>query len=267
MHPDEDFQVDRELPPQSDDLVEDLGLSTLFAAMAGGDNIVLAAAKTAVLSPLAGLDAIIWRQQAFADCSAHPQLPKKLYSLATDAIEGHKKSTFWGVNRSPESLRYVSVQTLEMFLGHLANLRRLAEAHGPEMASPAFSRLASMLLSELDDAYLGLVRSHLSELKLTGGLTMSAQLGRASKGTAYALHRTPTRGFRERLANRGDASFSFTVAGHDDNEMRALAELVGKGTNIAAGAVAQSVEPTGGAVGQRRADLHAGPPTGAAARA
>jgi hypothetical protein len=255
MHPDEDFKVDRELPPQSDDLVEDLGLGTLFAVMAGGDTFVLAAAKAAVLSPLAGLDGIIWRQQAFADCSAHPELPKSLYSLATDAIEGHKKLTFWGVNRSPESLRYVSVQTLEMFLGQLTSLRRLAEAHGQEMVSPAFSRLRSMLLSELDDAYLDLARSHLGELKLTGGLTMSAQLGRGNKGTGYTLHRTPTRGFRERLANRGDASFSFTVAGHDDNEMRALAELVGRGTNIAANAMAQSVDHILGFFNSLRGEL------------
>lgn len=41
MHPGQDFEVDRQLPPEAEDLVEDLGLGTLFAAMAGGDKFVL----------------------------------------------------------------------------------------------------------------------------------------------------------------------------------------------------------------------------------
>jgi hypothetical protein len=255
MHPNEDFKVDCALPPQSDDLVEDLGLSTLFGVMASGDRLALAVAKAAVLSPLAHPDEIIWRQQALADCSAHPELAKKLYSLATEAIEGHKKLTFWGVNRSPESLRYMSVQALEMFLDHLIRLRRLAEAHDHEMASPAFSRLRTMLLSELDDAYLDLVGSHLNELKLTRGLVMSSQLGRANKGTDYVLHRAPARGFRERLANRGQASYSFTVPDRDDNGLRALAELVARGINIAANAMAQSVDHILGFFNSLRTEL------------
>ena len=51
MHPSEDFELDRELPPESDGLVEDLDLSTLFEAMARGDKFLLAVGKAAVLSP------------------------------------------------------------------------------------------------------------------------------------------------------------------------------------------------------------------------
>ena len=47
MHPGQDFEVDRQLPPEAEDLVEDLGLGTLFAAMAGGDKFVLAVARAA----------------------------------------------------------------------------------------------------------------------------------------------------------------------------------------------------------------------------
>ena len=34
MHPTEEFDLGRDLPPESEDLVEDLGLGTLFGAMA-----------------------------------------------------------------------------------------------------------------------------------------------------------------------------------------------------------------------------------------
>jgi hypothetical protein len=242
MHPKEDFKVDLELPPESKELVEDLGLGTLFAAMAGDDRLVLAVSTAAVLSPLAQPEEIVWRQQALADCIANPGFVKELYTLATDALESHKKSTFWGINRSPESLRYSSVQVLEMFLVHLVRLRRLADEHDAEMASPAFARLRSMLLSELAGPYVELVETHLSELKLTRGLVMSAQLGQANKGTGYILHRGPGHGLRARLASRGQASYSFTVPDRDESGLRALAELGARGVNIAANALAQSVD-------------------------
>ena len=52
------------------------------------------------------------------------------------------------------------------------------------------------------------------------------------------MHRAPARGFCERLANRGQAGYSFTVPNRDDNGLRALAELVARGINIAANAMA-----------------------------
>jgi hypothetical protein len=242
MHPSEAFRSDRELPPESEDLVEDLGLSVLFSAMAGGDKFLLAVAKTAVLSPLGHPDEIIYRQQALADCTAHPELANELYALATEALEGHKKLTFWGLNSSPESLRYHSVQVLEMFLGYLVRLRRLSEDRGQEMTSPAFARLRSMLSTELGADYVKLIEGHLAELKLPRGLVMSAQLGSANRGTRYVLHRRPARRLRERLADRGRASFGFTVPERDDNGLRALADLQARGINIAANALAQSVD-------------------------
>ncbi len=255
MHPGQDFEVDRQLPPEAEDLVEDLGLGTLFAAMAGGDKFVLAVARAAVLSPLPGPEEILYRQRALADCAAHPQFAKDLYSLATDAREGHKKVTFWSLNITPESLRYYSVQSLELLLGHLLRLRRLAEAHSQELASPAFTRLCSMLLSELGDEYLRALGSHLSELKLARGLVMSARLSPASRGAAYVLHRAPARGLRGRLSRRGQASYSFTIPERDDNGARALAELHARGVNIAANALAQSVDHILGFFTSLRAEL------------
>ena len=197
----------------------------------------------------------MYRQRALADCAAHPQFAKDLYSLATDALEGHKKVTFWSLNVTPESLRYYSVQSLELLLGHLLRLRRLAEAHGQELASPAFTRLCSMLLSELGDEYLRALGSHLSELKLARGLVMSARLSPASRGAAYVLHRAPARGLRGRLSRRGQASYSFTIPERDDNGARALGELHARGVNIAANALAQSVDHILGFFTSLRAEL------------
>ncbi len=255
MHPSQDFKADRALPAGSEDLVEDLGLGTLFSAMAGGDKFVLGVAKAAVLSPLARPEEVLYRQAALADCTAHPGFAKDLYSLATDALESHRKVTFWSLNITPESLRYYSVQSLELLLGYLLRLRRLAEVHGPEMASPAFARLCSMLPSELGDDYLRALNSHLSELKLARGLVMSARLSPANRGTAYVLHKVPARGLWERLSRRGQASYSFSVPERDDNGLRALGELHARGVNIAANALAQSVDHILGFFSSLRTEL------------
>jgi MutS domain V len=242
MHPTEDFKPDGQLWPESEDVAEDLGLGRLFEAMAGRDKLLSAVAKTALLSPLPHPEEIVWRQQALADCTAHPEFVRQLFDLATDALESHRKQTFWGLNTLPESIRYTSIEALEALVGFLARLRHLAEGPGQKMTSPAFVRLRTMLISELDDQYLELVQGCLRELKLPRGLLMSAQVGRANRGTTYMLHKVPVRGLRERFANRRQPSFSFSVPDRDEAGLQALGELQARGVNIAANALAQSVE-------------------------
>jgi MutS domain V len=242
MHASEDFEPDRQLPSESDSLVEDLGLSTLFDTMAGGDKFLLNVAKTAVLSPLTEPSQIIYRQEALADCLAHPEFVNELYSLATQAVESHKKVMSWGLTPSPESLHYISQHALELLLDHLMRLRRVTAEQGAEMVSPAFVRLRSLVLTELDDAYMNLLEDHLEELRLSPGLSMSAHLGRAKKGTGYVLHKAPIRGRRERLSRRGQVGYSFTVPDDDDKGLRALDELKARGIIAVANVLAQSVD-------------------------
>ena len=118
MGPDDDFEADRPLGPGSGALVEDLGLDPMLAAMAGDDKFLLSVAKAAVLSPLARADEIVYRQQVLADCIARPELARELYALAQAALASHKKMTLRSSSPPPESVRYYSVQSLELFLGH-----------------------------------------------------------------------------------------------------------------------------------------------------
>jgi len=242
MHPATSFVVDRPLPQASEELVQDLGLERLFDAMAGGSTLAYAVARAAVLTPLQSTEEILWRQSVFADCVAHPDLPKELYALATEAIETHKKLTFWGLSRSPESLRYYSLQALDVLLGYLAKLRRFAVDHASEVISPGFRRLFSMLSEELNETYLAELRTHIGELKLPRGLLLSAALGPAFKGSAYMLHRQPPRGFRQHFSFRGTPRYSFDVPERDEAGLHALAELQERGVNIAANALAQAVD-------------------------
>jgi DNA mismatch repair ATPase MutS len=242
MHPSEDFKLDRGLPPESNDLVEDLGLAKLFEVMSRGDKFLLAAGRSAVLSPLAEPSEILYRQDVLADCLAHPEFTEQLYGLATEAVESHKKIMSWGLTPSPESLHYISLQALELLLGYLVRLRYIAAEQGAEMSSSAFVRLRSLVLSEFDEAYLNLLKGHLDELRLQPGLWMSAQLGRANKGSGYVLHKAPPRPRRGPLSRRSETGYSFSVRDDDDKRLTALDELKARGITLVANALAQSVE-------------------------
>ena len=255
MHPALPFDPKRSLPEGSEDLVEDLGLDRLFSAMAGADKLAFAVAKAAVLSPLPSAEEIIWRQQVLADCVGDPALPSQLYALASEALAAHNRLTFWGLSRSPESLRYYSLQALEILLGYLGKLSQFADEHADQVSSPGFARLLSMLSAELDEAYVAELRAHLRELRLPRGLFMSAALGPANKGTAYMLHRQPLRGFKQRLSQRGQPSYSFDVPERDEAGLRALAELQERGVNIAANTLAQSVDHVLGFLSSLRTEL------------
>ena len=52
MHKDQDFDLQRQLPPNEQALTQDLALNTLFEAMALGDEFLLEVAEKAVLSGL-----------------------------------------------------------------------------------------------------------------------------------------------------------------------------------------------------------------------
>ncbi len=72
MHADQDLDLERELPPSADDLIQDLELGTLLRAMAAGDQFLLDVGLKAVLASLTDAEAIVYRQHVLADCLAQP---------------------------------------------------------------------------------------------------------------------------------------------------------------------------------------------------
>jgi hypothetical protein len=231
MYRDRDFDPGQQLPPNHEALIQDLELTTLFNAMAGGD---------ALLSSLGEPAEIVYRQQVLADCLAFPDIVGALYDLAVEAIQGEKKvylSLLWS---SPELILRRSVQVLEMFVGVLKRLRQMSDEHAWQFRSEGFTRFFAMIAEELDDAYLQTVDHHLKELAFRRGVLMSAELGVGNKGTHYVVRSQPEQGWLERL--KGRPGFSFTIPDRDEGGFKALSELEGRGINNVANALAQSCD-------------------------
>src|SRR6266581_3747663 len=97
MHKDQDFDLQRKLPPNAQALTQDLELNTLFNAMALGDKFLFEVAKKAVLSAFnTDLDTILYRQHILQDCLKNASIVRDIYEIAVASIESERKN-FWGL--------------------------------------------------------------------------------------------------------------------------------------------------------------------------
>jgi DNA mismatch repair ATPase MutS len=245
MFPDRDFQLQQPLVWNGDDLVQDLELNTLFTAMAGKDEFLLSAARTALLAEVQNdIDTILYRQEVMQDCLRNAEIVKELYGLAVETIERSKKE-WWGISSHfASSMLYSSVDLLEVSLNTFRRLRGIAEQVVGRFASRGFERLFGAFREELDDNYLARVQTHLTELKFRKGVLVSAELGRSNEGTDYLLRRSPEgeRNWFRRIFGFTDRRYSFRLADRDESGSRILSEMRQQGISRAAVATAESAD-------------------------
>ncbi len=240
MNRERDSELDRALPTNEDALTQDLELDTLFAAMAAGDQFLLEVSKRAVLLGLTEPEAVVYRQQVLTDCLENPSIVRELYALAGEALQA-EKSVWGGLSwQSPKSMLATSVQKMELLVGFLRRLRRMADEHAGAFRSPGFDRFFAMLKEELDEGYFELIEGHLKDLKFKGGMLMSAQLTAGNKGAGYTLRRPREQSLLGRVFDR--SGHGFTISERDDSGFRALGELEDKGANLVSNALAQSLD-------------------------
>ncbi len=256
MDPDRDFDLQQaELPANEQDLAKDLELSTLLLAMADGDQFLFDVARAGIHSGLTSPDRIGYRQGVLADCIAHPGVVRDMYGVAVTALAEERKILGWIFRDSPESILHRSRQAMELFVRALHLLRDIADAHAAGFRSDGFTRFFTMIAAELNDDYFADMEAHLAELSFRRGTLISARLGRGVKGVGYVLRRQPEASWRDRLPGMNRNGYSFTIPERDENGFRALSDLISRGSNDTANAVAQAVDHIRGFFGMLRAEL------------
>jgi DNA mismatch repair ATPase MutS len=242
IHRDRDLDLEQALPANVEAVTQDLELPTLFDAMARGDAYLRELVEKVLLSSLADPDAIRYRQDVLGDCLERAAIVRELYALAVEGVESKQKARLFWFRDSPDSVLGKSLQILDLLVDVIKRLRELVDEHGPAFTSEGFVRLFATLQRELDDDYLRVVDDHLRELQFRRGALLSAELGRANRGTHYVLRAPNEQTLLERLTPGGPASYSFTLPARDEHGFQALAELRGKGINLVANAVGQSAD-------------------------
>jgi hypothetical protein len=189
LHRDRDLDLEAAPPAHHDDLVNDLGLDRLFAAMAADDAFLDDVARRVLLSWLRKPEEIAYRQEVLRDCVAHPGIVRELYAVAVEAVAAERGGHRGLLRDSPESTVARSREVLVLFLDRLRRLRAIADGHGAGFASEGFTRLFGMLAAELDDRYLAGATALLRELELDRGALFSARLGAGNRGVDLVLRR------------------------------------------------------------------------------
>jgi len=249
MFRDRDIDLTAKPVPGAEDLVRDLSLEPIFAAMSAGDPYLRDVAQRVLLVGLEEPAAIRYRQRILADCIAQPEIVRRMYAVAVSAIEGERR--VWGfMLRHPEGVLHRSVEVLGIFRDHLRELRSIADAHAGKFQSEGLRTLFAMLARELDDAYLASIAEHLQRLRFRKhGLLMSARPGKGNRGTQYRIRkpfdvrpslRERVEGWAKQLMGGEASTFVHELDDRDEAGFQALQELRDRAIAPVASALAAS---------------------------
>jgi hypothetical protein len=245
LYKDQDFNFGADLPPNHEDLIQDLNLTTLLGAMALGDTFLFEVSMRVLLASLDDPEAIVYRQRILADCIAEPEIIRAMYAIAVGAIED--KRGLWGYSfgsQYPASILSGAVKHLGAYVVRLKELRKIADEHAGRFHSDGLTTLFRTLQRDLDDEYFQTISYHLKQLRFRDGELISAELGPDNSGINFVL-RAPGDGrpsWKEQLGIAPRSSYSFTVPPRDDAGAQAIADLTSRGINLVANAAAQSAD-------------------------
>jgi len=240
-----DFDLQQPLPWNEQALIQDLGLNTLFRAMARDDDFLFNIAKSAVLLSLTDIDTILYRQDILKDCLKNPDVVRNIYDITVELIQEKKKNWYYSIlSHYPDSIVHGAVGLMQIFVRLLKKLRHIADEHAHKFSSEGFKQFFSMLRRELDDDYLDEIQEHLRHLQFKNGVFISAELGKGNEGTNYLLCKPDDRkqGWLKHFFANRLPSYTFTIHERDEGGFRALEELRHLGLNSVANAVAQSAD-------------------------
>jgi len=256
LHPDEDFDVTAGLPTHSNDLIQDLELTTVLDAMAAGDKFLYDISARVILACLTDPAAIRYRQRVLADCIAQPEIIRQMYGIAVGALADKRRVWgFWAGGR-PTSILSGAVSQLEVLIARLRELRQVADGHAEKFTSDGMVTLLRSLQHDLDDEYFETLSGHLRQLRFRGGELMSAQLDRDNSGINYVLRSgTSRRGWKERVRIEPRSVYSFTIPPRDEAGGEALEDMASRGINLVANAAAQSADHVSSYFTMLRAEL------------
>lgn len=239
----DDFDFAGELPPNHEDLIQDLGLTTLLDAMSLGDKFLYGVSEKVMLASLREPEAILFRQGILADCLAEPGIIREIYAIAVAALE--TKRGFWGYSsQSPSSILSAAVSQLEALIPWIRDLRRIVDSHAGKFRSKGLLSFFSTLKTELDDDYFETLSRHLRQLRFRDGELMSTELDRDNSGINYVLRsaRNARPSWKQRVGLEPRSSYSFTLSPRDEAGAQALSDITSRGINLVANAVAQSAD-------------------------
>jgi len=243
MHKDKNLDLNQQMPANSEDLIKDLELDTLFGAMALGNKELYDIANKVILTSLDDIPTIKYRQDILKDCIRNPAVIRNIYDITVQTIEIKRTHYLGGVfSNYPSSILYSAVQLMLLFVDMLKKIRDIADKHEDNFESEGFKAFFKMLNTEFSDEYFLVVRHHLKELSFGRGVLLSGELTEGNVSNNYMLRKHPDKkdNIVKRVFSKRSPSYTFFIDPRDESGSRIIAEIENRGVNLASNALAQS---------------------------
>lgn len=237
LYPDKDFNMNKELPPNWQDLVLDLGLDVMLSHMSGSDKFLFNISNQVLSSFETDINVIRYRQDILKDTLKNVQIVRELYEVPIKVKE-EKRRNWVGIYgfRTPSSVLTGARGYLSIQIEGLRELKKIAELYAHSFESAGFKRFFKMIREELTDGYLSTMEKHIEDLKFPNGVWASVNVGKGCEGDNYILRYPKEKGWLEKLVSK-TKTFSYKLHPRDDAGAKVLEEL----RNISIARVAQSV--------------------------
>ena len=237
MYRDRDFK-ESEIPENSEDLINDLGLDVIFDHMSKGDQYVLDVSKVVLLNPLTDKETIVYRQEIMKDALENPEIVRNLYQMTIE-VEESKREKWWGIFgwKTPTNVLSGARRTLEALLDFLKKLRKVADENSERFRSEGFRNFFDMIKTELSDEYLQRVEEMVEKLKFQRGVLLKVSLGEGNEGRGYTLIKPLEKKWFQRILSR-EKIYSYRLNPRDEAGAQALDEIRNKGISEVTSVVA-----------------------------
>lgn len=244
MYKDHDFDLQRKLPSNEQDTIQDLELNTLFNAMALGDKFLFEVAKKVILSGENDPDTILYRQSILKDCLENPAIVRDIYNIMIEADEKRKEHWLGIFDRYISSILSSSINLLQMLVDMLKKLKNIADDHTDKFDSEGFTNFLVTLKREFSDEFFTTTQNHLKELKFNHGVLISAELGKGNEGTNYILRKPQDKkqSWLKKIFAKKLPVYTFYINPRDEGGFRFLSEIKDRGINLTTNTIAQSAD-------------------------
>lgn len=172
----------------------DLGLDNVFAEMAQEDEVIHAAVRTSLHSPLLKKEHILYRQQVLSDCLDNSETVRELYRLVKEALEKQESSKLrFGEFQSVSSQFNLCLYRLTDLISILHFLRDFAQRQNGNFRSKGFQSLFLDLDENLDDNFFAGLDELLQQLQFRDGMLIGAKLTESGSSFGNELLRMETK--------------------------------------------------------------------------
>ena len=225
-----EFDSTQSPPPNSNEIIEDLGLNVIFESMARGDKKVKEVSEKVVLDSMTEVAEIKYRQEVIRDALRNKSTVRDIFSILTVATERARKDLFWFSRSNTEFSLHQSVSIMEFYVSVLEGLREVAETHLNNFESEGFRNLFNQFADQFNYRFVAIVREHLRRLKFPNGVKVIGRLGKGCEPTDFRLVRPDlSRGIGSRVVNFRDRRYTYVLPERDESGYQELENMRNKG--------------------------------------